>query len=72
MEQTQKYTLFVHGMHCKSCVVLTETELIEHPSVSSAKSSLHTKTVEICGDFSGKPLEEIAKELTSLCSWHAL
>jgi sulfite exporter TauE/SafE len=72
MEQTQKYTLFVHGMHCKSCVVLTETELIEHPSVSSAKSSLHTKTVEICGDFSGKPLEEIAKELTGLLSEHTL
>ena len=72
METQKTYTFHVHGMHCNSCVILTETELIEHPSISSATSSLHTRTVEICGDFGDQPLAEIAKELTSLLSEHTL
>lgn len=59
-------------MHCNGCVVLTETELIEHPKVSSAKSNLATKSVEICGDFGDMTLEEIAQELTTLLSQHRL
>jgi sulfite exporter TauE/SafE/copper chaperone CopZ len=72
MNQQQKHTLFVHGMHCASCVVLTETELAEHPSVTSARSNLQTRTVEIVGSFGDKPLPEIAKELTGLLSEHTL
>ncbi|KKU10829.1 MAG: hypothetical protein UX14_C0008G0010 [Parcubacteria group bacterium GW2011_GWF1_45_5] len=34
------YTFHVHGMHCKSCVVLTESELNKVPEVSGAKASL--------------------------------
>jgi cation transport ATPase len=59
-------------MHCASCVVLTETELAEHPSVTSARSNLQTRTVEIVGSFGDKPLPEIAKELTGLLSEHTL
>lgn len=59
-----KYTFHVHGMHCKSCVALTENELRNHPKVSSAKSSLETRTVEIHGDFEDRPLEAIALELS--------
>src|SRR3989344_3431369 len=59
-------------MHCPACVVLTESELILHPRVSSAKSSIKTRTVEICGDFGDMALADIAKELTGMLSQHAL
>ncbi|MBI4086736.1 sulfite exporter TauE/SafE family protein [Candidatus Kaiserbacteria bacterium] len=64
------YTFHVVGMHCRSCVVLTESELIEHPRVSSAKSTLVTRTVEVCGDFGDAPLASIAEELTGLLAKH--
>lgn len=66
------FVLHVHGMHCNACVVLTETELLEHPNVTSAQSSLATRTVEICGNFGERPLEEIAEELSGLLSKHSL
>ncbi|MFH0803997.1 MAG: sulfite exporter TauE/SafE family protein [Candidatus Zambryskibacteria bacterium] len=66
------YTFHVHNMHCQACVLLTESELIEHPKVSSAKSSLKTQSVEICGDFENMTPSEIAKELTGLLSEHSL
>lgn len=59
-----KYTLHVHGMHCNACTLLIESELRDHPKVTSAKSSLKSHSVEISGDFSNMPLEDIAKELT--------
>lgn len=68
----KKHKLHVHGMHCASCVVLTESELNEHPKVSSAKSDLGTRTVEICGDFGDMELEDIAKELSKVLSSHSL
>lgn len=69
--QTQKtFTLHVNGMHCNACILLTESELQDHPKVSSAKSSLKTHSVEICGDFGNMPLESIAQELTGLLTKH--
>lgn len=59
-------------MHCNACVILTESELVEHPNVSSAKSSLSTHSVEICGDFGEMTLQDIAKELTGVLSRHTL
>ena len=68
---TQKtFTFHVNGMHCNACILLTESELQEHPSVSSAKSSLHTRSVEICGDFGDMSIETIAEELTSVLAKH--
>lgn len=57
-------------MHCRSCVLLTESELSEHPNVSSARSTLTTRTVEICGDFGGRSLASIAEELTTRLEKH--
>lgn len=68
----QTYTFCVNGMHCQSCVLLTESELIVDRRVSSAKSSLETESVVVCGDFGNKSLEEIAKELSRLLSQHSL
>lgn len=70
MTEHKQYTLYVHGMHCPSCVFLTQTELEEHPKVSSAKSSLETRTVEFSGDFGDMPLTAIATELTSVLTKH--
>ena len=72
MSEDKKYTLYVHGMHCKACVVLTETELVEHPLVSMAKTSMSSQTVEVTGEFGVKTLSEIASELTTVLSQHKL
>lgn len=59
-------------MHCNACVILTETELAEHPKVSSAKSSLKNGSVEIHGNFENMSPEEIVRELNPLLSKHSL
>lgn len=51
-------------MHCPACVVLTESELIDLPEITSAKSFLTKHTVEVTGDFGDKELEHIAKDLS--------
>ena len=61
------YTFHVNGMHCTACVLLSESELAEHPKVVSAKSSLRTRSVEIRGDFGDRPPEDIAEELADCC-----
>lgn len=68
--QAQTYKLHVQGMHCNACILLTESELQDHPKVSTAKSSLKTHTVEVCGDFGDMPLEDIAQELGGLLTKH--
>ena len=51
-------------MHCKSCVLLTESELGDLPNVAHVKSNLQHHTVEVTGNFGDKPLEQLAEELT--------
>jgi cation transport ATPase len=58
------YTFHVHGMHCNSCVLLTESELNDLPNVSEAKSSLKDHTVQVTGDFGDKNPEKVAEELS--------
>lgn len=70
MSQQKTYTFHIHGMHCQSCVVLTESELGDLPHITSAKSSLSTHSVEVVGDFSGRPEAEIAEELTEVLAKH--
>ena len=60
----QTYKFHVKGMHCNSCVVLTESELLALPAVSGAKADLSTCCVEVTGDFGDKTAEELAKELS--------
>ena len=57
-------------MHCKACIFLTESELMDVPNVSSAKSNLNTHTVELVGDFGDKSEEVIALELTDVLKKH--
>lgn len=66
----QKHVFHVNGMHCKSCVLVTESELQEVPYITGAKSSLQTRTVEVCGDFGNKTPETVANELSEVLKPH--
>jgi sulfite exporter TauE/SafE/copper chaperone CopZ len=68
----QTYAFHVDGMHCKACVLLTQSELAAHPRVLWTKSSLRTHSVEVRGDFGDKPLDEIVSELSPYLSQHSL
>lgn len=57
-------------MHCNSCVVLTEAELMEVPEIKSARSSLGNHSVEIVGDFGDKSAEHIAEDLSIILKPH--
>lgn len=57
------YTLHVSGMHCASCPVLIEDELMNVRSVTYVKASLKQQQVEITGDFGDSSLETISDEL---------
>lgn len=64
------YTFHVNGMHCASCVALTESELMEVPEVTKAKSSLANLSVEVTGDFGDKNAEHIAGDLSEVLRPH--
>lgn len=65
--QTLKtYTFHVSGMHCNACILMTESELMDVPYVTHARSSLKHNSVEITGDFGDKSQEIIAEELTQV------
>lgn len=57
-------------MHCQACILLTESELAQHPKVSSARSSLKTHSVEVTGNFGDLAPETIAQELSALLEKH--
>ena len=60
----EKYKFHVKGMHCASCVVLTESQLSDLPGVFNVKASLKQLSVEVTGDFGNKTPENIAKYLS--------
>ena len=60
----EKHTFNVHGMHCKACVILIESELGDLPNITSVKSNLKDHSVEVTGNFGDKTEEQIAEELT--------
>lgn len=57
-------------MHCNSCVVLIEGELMEISEIRTAKSSLKNNRVEIGGDFGDKTPKEIAMSLSEVLKPH--
>jgi len=64
MENNKKYKFHVHGMHCNSCVLLTESEIGDLPNIVKVKSNLSNNTIEVEGDFGEKTLDQIAEDLT--------
>lgn len=68
MEKT--YTFYVSGMHCASCVLLTEAEVKEVSGVVSAKTSLAKGQIEIVGEFGDATKDEIARVLSLALEKH--
>ncbi len=66
----KKYTFNVHGMHCNSCVILTESELKDHEKVLHVVADLETCCVEVHGDFGDKSEADVAQELSPLLEKH--
>lgn len=66
----QTHTFYVQGMHCASCVILTEGELGDLPQVKNVKADLATLSVTVTGDFAEKTPETIAQELTEPIEKH--
>ncbi len=68
--QTQKHIFHIQGMHCNACVLLTESEIMELPNVTYAKSYLAEQSIEVVGDFGNKTPEQIAEELNAPLTPH--
>lgn len=66
----ETYTFHIQGMHCKSCTLLTEGELMDLPEVTHAESSLKSHTVDVTGEFGGRTPDEIASYLTEPLTKH--
>ena len=64
------HTFHIHGMHCPSCVALTEGELGEVPGVTHVKASLSAHSVKIAGDFGDKSPERLAADFTARLQQH--
>ena len=62
------YTFHVSGMHCNSCVLMTESEIGDIAHVTHVKTSLKNNSVEVTGDFGEKNPTQIAEELTQVVS----
>ncbi len=67
---SQTYTFHVNGMHCNSCIILTESELKDINGVSKAKTSLHNNSVEVTGEFGDKTQEQVMNELSEVLKPH--
>lgn len=64
------YTFHIHGMHCNSCVILTESKIAELAHVQKVKSSLKNHSIEVTGDFGDMSEAEIAEQLTISIKTH--
>lgn len=67
---TKTYTFHVNGMHCNSCVALTESELSGVREVSRVKASLKDLSVRVTGDFGDKTAEHVANDLSEVMKPH--
>lgn len=68
MQQT--YTFHVYGMHCQSCIVLTESALGDMPEITDVKANLTERQVTVTGDFGDADPQRIAEALTAVLKPH--
>jgi sulfite exporter TauE/SafE/copper chaperone CopZ len=66
----QTYKFYIEGMHCKACILLTESEIGELIHVNNVKSSLKNQTIEVTGDFGDKTTEVILLEFNEILNKH--
>ena len=64
------HTFHISGMHCPSCVALTEGELGGVPGVTRVRASLGAHRVEVTGDFGDQPPERLAEGFTEILKPH--
>jgi sulfite exporter TauE/SafE/copper chaperone CopZ len=69
-QEPTTYKFHISGMHCKACVLMTESELKEFPYISEVKASLNSNQVQVTGDFGAKTPEEVAEELSVVLRPH--
>ncbi len=67
MENIKKYTLHVHGMHCKACSLLIESELSEISFIKKVHADSNTHVVNIEAETDMSP-DALAIELTPFLS----
>lgn len=61
----EKYTFHIKGLHCTSCVLLTEEKLRELKEIKIVKTSLQSNTIQVTGDFSTKKIEDVTTYLNN-------
>lgn len=64
------YVFHVVGMHCASCVLLTEHELAGVAGITKVKASLQHHRVEVTGSFGEQTQEEILTALNPIMKEH--
>lgn len=64
------YTFHVNGMHCNSCVVLTESEIGDVSGVVAVKASFASCSVEVTGEFGDTAPEHIVRDLSVVLQPH--
>ena len=64
------YTFHVNGIHCNSCVLLTESELSDVAEISQVKATLKNNSVAVTGEFGDKTQEQVASELSIVLEPH--
>lgn len=62
--QQKTFTFHVHGMHCKACEMMIESELKDVDYITSVKSSLSNHSVIVSGYFGDMEADEVAITLT--------
>lgn len=67
---SQTYTFYVQGMHCQSCVLLTQHELQDVPGVTRAKTSLQHARIEVTGEFGTLSAQAILDTLNQALQPH--
>lgn len=67
---TTTYTFHVHGLHCQSCVVLTQNELLEVAGVTAATTSLKNARITVTGEFGEMSREDILRRLNEALQPH--
>ncbi len=60
------YQFHIQGMHCKSCVILTQNQLNTLPGITQAKVSLANNLVQITGDFDQMSETELLNQINAL------
>lgn len=68
MQKTYKF--HINGMHCKSCELMTESELKDIPYITKATASINSHSVVVAGDFGEKSPEQVAEDLSQALTKH--